>query len=407
MTKKIKLLVITHSYPTKINPIAGIFVKNQYDFIKNKFDIKIVFPYPYVPKFKKFNPYYKYSTVPFKENIGGIEVYHPRYIFFPRVGILRNFINIFLFFESFFSYLSSKELISKLQKEWDFDVIMVHGCISESISAVAYKKKYNKKLLVTIHGEDVTRFSKVSFLRILSKFILKNSNAIVCKSNSLKKEVLGMGIVNKDIYVIPSGYAVSRFKPKPTQKCRKKLNLPPNKKIILFVGHLIKRKGPDYLIKAIKLVIKKNKNIACYIIGGGVLETELKNLAIKLNLKDFVFFVGMRKPKEVPLWMNACDILVLPSLNDGFPNVLTEAIACRKPVIGTKVGGIPDIINNDVGYIVEPKDMNNLAKRILQALDKKWDKGKLIERSKKFSVNNFGKKLADTITKYGASDKKS
>jgi len=84
-----------------------------------------------------------------------------------------------------------------------------------------------------LHGEDITRFSKIGFLKILSKAILRNSDAIICKSNFLKKEAQNIGIKNKDIYVIPSGYAVSRFKPSSSAKCRKTLNLPDNKKIIL------------------------------------------------------------------------------------------------------------------------------------------------------------------------------
>ena len=155
MSKRIKLLAITHSYPTKVNPTAGIFIKNQYDYIKEQCDIKIIFPFPYVPKFKLFNPYQKFSAVPFKEDIGGIEVYHPKYLFFPRIGILSRFINIFLFFESIFSYISSKKLIAKLNKEWDFDIIKIHGCIAESTTGVKAKKRYKKPLLVMLHGEDL------------------------------------------------------------------------------------------------------------------------------------------------------------------------------------------------------------------------------------------------------------
>ena len=392
MAKKIKLLVITHSYPTKVNPAAGIFIKNQYDYLKKYCDIKIIFPYAYVPKFRKFNPYHKFSAVPFKEKIDGIEVYHPKYLFFPRAFILSEFLNVFLFFESFFSYLSSKNLIHNLKKEWDFDIIKVHGCVMESPTALKSKRKYKKPLLLMLHGEDITRFSKVSYLKILSKSVLRNSDAIICKSNFLKKEVLGMGVVNKDIYVIPSGYAVSRFKPKPTIKCRKILNLPTNKKIILFVGYLVKRKGVEYLIKAIKLVVKSNKNIMCYIVGNGVLEKELRSLTAKLNLNGFVFFVGAKKPEDVPLWMNACDILVLPSLNEGLPNVLSEAMACGKPVVATSVAGTPEIVDRDVGYLVKPKDVNNLAKKIVLTLDKKWKKENLFKRAREFNVTNSVKK---------------
>src|SRR3989338_2913081 len=134
MAKKLKLLVITPMYPTKVNPTAGIFIKNQYDLLKKYCDIKIIFPYPYIPSFRKFNPYHKFSTVPFKETIDGIEVYHPKYPFFPRLTLHPGFLSIALFFETFFSYLASKNLIQKLDKEWDFDMIKTHGCVTESIT---------------------------------------------------------------------------------------------------------------------------------------------------------------------------------------------------------------------------------------------------------------------------------
>ena len=397
MKKKIKLLVITPMYPTKVNPTAGIFIKNQYDILRKYCDIKIIFPYPYVPKFRKFNPYHKFSTVPFKEIIDGIEVYHPKYPFFPRLTIHTYFLSAALFFETFFSYFSSKNLIQKLKKEWDFDIIKIHGCVTESIIGVSSKKKYKKPLVVMLHGEDITRFSKVVFLKFFSKLALRNSDAIICKSHSLKKEVLNMGIANKDIHVIPSGYAVSRFKPESTIKCRKKLELPIDKKIILFVGYLAKRKGVEYLIKALKLVTENNRNIVCYIVGDGRLKSELKALSGKLGLNEHVFFAGMKKPEEVPLWMNACDILVLPSLSEGLPNVLSEALACGKPVVATKVAGNPEIVNKDVGYLVKLKDENDLAKKILLSLNRKWDRGKLLKRAHEFSVT---KSVEKTIKLY-------
>lgn len=397
-TKKIKLLVVTNSYPTKVYTISGIFNKNQYDIIKKYCDVKIIFPYPYVPKFRKFNPYHRFSKIPAKEDVGGIAVYHPKYFFFPRLRIFSKFFNAFLFFESFFSYLSSKKLINELHKSWNFDIIKVHG-ITESIMGVMSKKKYKKPLLVVLHGEDVTRYSKIWPLKSLSKYILNNSDAIICKSDFLRNEVLNLGIKNRDIYVIPSGYAVGRFKPKPAAKCRRKLNLPVNKKIILFVGDLIKRKGVEYLIRAMEFVTKKNKNILCYIVGDGILREELKNLIARLNLKNNVFFAGEKMPNEVALWMNACDLLVLPSLNEGLPNVLSEAMACGKPVVATKVAGTPEIVDNDVGFLVKPMDADELAKKIVLALNKKWDRKKLFKRAKEFSVTNSVKKTIEVYKK--------
>ena len=91
--------------------------------------------------------------------------------------------------------------------------------------------------------------------------------------------------------------------------------------------------------------------------------------------------------------MNACDIFVLPSLNEGLPVVLGEALACGKPVVATKVAGTPELVNNDVGYLVNPKDVNALAEKILLALNKKWEKEKLLKRAQEFSVTKSVRKL--------------
>ena len=93
--------------------------------------------------------------------------------------------------------------------------------------------------------------------------------------------------------------------------------------------------------------------------------------------------------------MNACDILVLPSLNEGLPVVLCEALACGKPVVATRVAGTPELVNSDVGHLVEPKDVDDLANKILLALNKKWRKDVLIKRGKEFSVDRSAKKLLE------------
>ena len=93
--------------------------------------------------------------------------------------------------------------------------------------------------------------------------------------------------------------------------------------------------------------------------------------------------------------MNACDVLVLPSLNEGLPNVLSEAMACGKPVVATNVAGAPELVNNEVGYLVKPKDENDLSQKILLALNKKWRETKLLNRAKQFSVDNSIRKLME------------
>lgn len=400
MSKKIKVLILTHMFPTKYNPIAGIFLLNQLKALQKCCDIRVIFPHAYVPKIKIFNPYYRFSKIPQQEKIKGIQVYHPKYLMVPRILFKLRFLNFYLAIESFFSYFTSKKLANTIIGKWNPDIIHIHGAVSEGLLGTNLKNKYGKPLLVTVYGEDVTKYSKQAPSKYLAKLSLRNSDAIICQSRFLENEIRGIGLSNKRFFIIPMGVNTTNFKPKDKNKVRKILDLPLNKKIILFVGHLVTRKGVEYLIRAIKVISNKNKNILCCIVGKGYLENHLKRVASNLNLDEFVRFVGQKTNEEVAKYMNACDIFVLPSLNEGLPVVLCEALACGKPVVATKVAGTPELVNTDVGYLVKPKDVDDLSKKIILALNKKWDKEKLLKRSKEFSVTNSVEKLMGVYKLY-------
>src|SRR3989338_4771458 len=159
MIKKIKVLIVTHTFPTKCNPVAAIFLLNQLVELKRYCSIKVIFPYPHTPKFDVLNPYHKFSGVLALENINGIEVFHPKYFMFPRI-LGSRFLSFFLFIENFFSYLNSKDISDKIMRDWNPDIIHMQGAVTEGLVGSYLKRKYKKPLLVTIYGEDITKFAK-------------------------------------------------------------------------------------------------------------------------------------------------------------------------------------------------------------------------------------------------------
>jgi len=394
MKEKIKLLVITHSFPTKNNPVAAIFLLNQLKELKKYCEIKVVYPYAYVPKIKIFNPYYRFSKVPSKERVGGIEVYHPRYIMIPRMLFKLTLLHFYLAIESFFSYLASKKITEKIAEEWDPDIIHLHGVLGEGLLGRRLKRKYKKPLLITTYGDDINRYLEQMPSNFLVRSALKISDAIICQSRFLQNEI-EKRISGKKFFVVPMGALLDKFKPKGKNNARKVLGLPKDKKIILFIGHLFERKGVEYLISALKLVLKKEKNILCCIIGSGHSEDKLKKMALDLDLDSYINFLGQKTHNEIVTYMHACDIFVLPSLSEGLPVVLCEALAAGKPVVATKIAGTPELVTKDVGFLVRPKDPNDLSEKIILALNKKWDKKKLLRRSKDFSAVKSAKKLSD------------
>lgn len=393
MAKRIKILILTHTFPTKYNPIASIFLLNQLSELKKYCDIKVIFPHGYVPKIKILNPYHRFSKIPSEERISGIIVYHPKYFMIPRVIFGLKFLNIYLSIESVFSYLASKKIADKIAEEWNPDIIHMHGTLSEGWLAKRLKRKYKKPFLVTVYGEDITRLSKEMLSSSIIKSNLNEADAIICQSEFLKKEIENLGLRDARFSIIPMGAKMDRFMPQDKYRERKLLGLPKDKKIIVFVGHLIPRKGVEYLIRAIKIASEKDKGILCCIVGTCHMRGRLQSLSSELGLSEYVRFMGQKNHEEVPHYINACDVLVLPSLNEGLPVVLCEALACGKPVVATNVAGNPEIVNDDVGFLVNPKDEKELAEKIKLALNKKWDRKKILKRADEFSAASSTKKL--------------
>jgi glycosyltransferase involved in cell wall biosynthesis len=155
-------------------------------------------------------------------------------------------------------------------------------------------------------------------------------------------------------------------------------------------------KGQEYLISAMKTVIASKKDVALYIVGKGSLRNHLQSLIDQYNLKNSVFLAGGNKSgEEIALWMNSCDLLVLPSISEGNPTVMFEALGCGKPFIGTRVGGIPEIIvDEDLGFLVDPKDVTGLAEAVLKALDRDWNTKTILDYANRFTWEKITEEIA-------------
>jgi len=140
-------------------------------------------------------------------------------------------------------------------------------------------------------------------------------------------------------------------------------------------------------------VIKKYKNVLCVIVGGGVLRDKLEKQVSNMGLSDFILFAGEKKHGEIPLWMNACDIFVLPSLNEGNPTVMFECLSCGKPFVGTEVGGIPEvIISGDYGLLCKPGEPLELARQLSAALGIIWDNKSIKDYAEQYTWKNIARK---------------
>jgi glycosyltransferase involved in cell wall biosynthesis len=203
-----------------------------------------------------------------------------------------------------------------------------------------------------------------------------------------------MGIPATKIRIISNGFDDKIFKPISQNDARQKLGLPLKKKIIISVGSLVEIKGQDILIKSISKVISKVSDVYTVIVGSGPWYQHLKNLTVKLGIDNKVLLVGGKAHEDIPIWLNAADFFVLPSLCEGFPTVLPEAMACGLPIIASDVGGVSEAIEiGTTGYLFKSGDVDHLTSTLLNALNRKWDTSYIIESSKKYNWTNLSKQI--------------
>ena len=255
---------------------------------------------------------------------------------------------------------NAKKALEKLLEKEDIDIIHGHYLFPAGAAAVEVGKKHNIKTYVTAHGSDMFELYKSQpWIRSTIRNVLKDADGVFAVSNALKHEIVATGVVGiaDKIKLSWNSVDIDKFSPKQNTTFKDEHKLT-DKPIVMFVGNLIKRKNVDSLLEAKKIA---NSDYYLVVVGDGPLYKNLTKKVKEENIRD-VIFTGSRS--DVENVIPSCDVLILPSFSESFGLVLIEALACGKPVIGSDVGGITEIINDDVGLLVNPKKVSSIAKAI-------------------------------------------
>ena len=230
------------------------------------------------------------------------------------------------------------------------------------------------------------------------KYAVKHIDKIIAVSDDIKTFfVEKRGIEADKIITIPYGVDLDLYSCRNGVKKREELNLNAFDPVIGVVGHLSEVKGHTYLIEAAPKICKKFPDVKFVFAGSGPQRETLEKQVKNLNLSSNFHFLGVRR--DIPELLNIIDIFVLPSLFEGLPNVILEAMASSKPVVASAVGGIPEAVQHQVtGLLVPPKDPDALADAILKMLaDREWATNMGKEGRKRveefFSIENEVKKI--------------
>lgn len=374
------LLILCNNYPDKDGrKIGNIFVKEQLKYISKYFlNVYVIVPSPLsISKVRRI-PTENYSY-------GNIHVFFLRYLDFPLSYFLFRDLWVEIERRSVSNFIEDNNL--------KFDIIHAHNTWRAGRIATRLKETFDVPVVITEHTSNVL-YAAVGKKdkQFVKAWNLSDAIIRVNKKDVHLIEIFAMA--GSKIKVIPNGYDAELFFPIQTSLAKEKLKLPINKKVILTIGRLDQTKGYPYMLSAVKEMITDNDDFIYIIIGDGKLKHNLESQIKKLGIDNYVKLIGGKPHNEIPLWMNACDLFVLPSLNEGNPTVMFEALGCGKPFVGTRVGGVPEVITSeDYGLLVDPADPEDLAEKVLAALDREWDREKILAYARRYTWENIAKEV--------------
>jgi glycosyltransferase involved in cell wall biosynthesis len=214
------------------------------------------------------------------------------------------------------------------------------------------------------------------------RWTLLHAAGVIAVSADLKNKMIALGIPETRIRVISNGVDTELFQPRNARSARKQLGLPEEGSIAVSVGSLIESKGHHLLIAAVDERPRSFPQPRLYILGEGIYRSALEQLVRVKKMQDRVSFPGNRPNQEISLWFSAADVSCLLSSREGWPNVVSEALACGTPVLATRTGGIPEIITSpELGIFVE-RDVDSIAAGLEQALTKPWNRAEIARHSR-------------------------
>jgi len=389
-----KILFISSQFPNSLEPNRGIFSFQIVKELASFAEVRVIAPLPTLGWINGLSRFKKHKTdlnVPVFEELNSIPVYHPRYLALPGIGLSHQWT-----FEA-----SLKKLLRKIKAEWSFDVVNCHWLFPDGVAIQRICQQMNIPVMLTPLGTDLNKYCDFKFRRYFIGKALANAQKVSVLNEQMKNKCLSLGVNNDKLTIIPNGVDLNEFCIVDTKACRKKLNISPDCKMLLFVGSLVPVKNISTLLKAFSVLNIKDSALDAklYIVGGGFLEKELKSLAHDLKVDEKTVFAGPVMHSDLPSWMNAADCLCLPSLSEGHPNVMMEALACGTPVVGSEVGSIPDFVNktNNNGFVANATNVNDIAEKLRLCLANEYNRIEIRKSVVQYSWCNCAKNYSNEL----------
>lgn len=390
---RLRVLVLTGIFPNRRNETWGIHVFQNVRALSAHADVRVVAPVPYVPMPRVFGRgrYRAYLGVARRDELEGLPVEYPRFFVVPKVG---------RFLHGFGLFLSIAPGMARTIRAFRPDVLLAYFAYPYGFAAVLFATVFRLPVVVSCRGGDVNHMTAPRLQGRLIVRALRACRRVLAMSDEMRKRIVALGIDASRVAVVGNGVDPARFAPADRERARAELGIPRDARAAVCVSRLSREKGIDVLLDAMARI--DDPTLRLYVVGDGAERRALAARAARADLAGRVTFALARPHAEVPRWLAAADVVVLPSRSEGMPNAVLEALASGRPVVATAVGGTRELVTTRaLGRLVPPDDAPALADAIREALATRWDAGVISASTRSRTWDGVGRRTARLLTSAG------
>ena len=343
-----RILTVASGYPSDAEPDRGTFVHVlMAEFRALGVELAVLAPQS---TFSRTAWRHRLGPATLAETRDGVEIRRPRYLSFSN-KVLPAGLSTYRWTVASF-WRAVRRGVRSLR--WGPDLCYGHFLYPAGLSAQRLARNLGVPSVVALGESSFEHYERHMGLSRV-RWDLAGFAKVVAVSEATRERCIEQyGASEERVRVFPNA-AARHFRPRPQDEVRRQLGLPKGKPIVAFLGHFGHSKGPDRVIRA----IEPRKDIGAIFIGSGPVEPTGPQ----------VLFAGAIQHEQVPLWLNAADILVHPSIAEGSSNALREAMACGLPVVASRTRANLELLDSSVGILVDPLDVDEIRRAIATLID--------------------------------------
>ncbi|MGB6974748.1 MAG: glycosyltransferase [Terracidiphilus sp.] len=353
-----KVAIVTHYFPSSSEPWQGRSAYQRLLELSKVADTRVFYPHTAYPDSlrrwtKSADNFDAFYSPP------GVNVRYYDYLAVPVLS------------RPFNGWMAARALLPHV-RTFAPDIIYSYVLYPDGYAALQIGKALGVPVVAKGIGSDVNRITN-PIARMHTRTVLREADFLISVSEDMRNKMVAMGASPEKVRAVINGCDLSVFYVRDRLEARRQLGINSDIEAVVYVGRMDTKKGLRELVQAAASLHSARPRLQVYMIGNGPDQSVIEADIQAASASSYVHVMKGCTFDEVAVWMAASNLVTLPSYMEGCPNVVVEALACGRPVVATRVGGIPEVMDEDSGRLVAPRQAGELAQALDSALDAQWD----------------------------------